>query len=136
MSKKLFTENEIKILKKNKYVKNVTDKGITYTNDFRKEYIKCIEKGDSKDEVFKKLGFDIKILGEKRISSFHERMKRKIKNNDSVEDTRTINSGRKKIDKNTKNMSKSELIKYLRKENLELKKENELLIKELENLKR
>ena len=35
MSKKLFTEEEIKILMKNKYVKNVTNKGITYTDEFR-----------------------------------------------------------------------------------------------------
>ena len=34
MSKKLFTEEEIIILKQNKYVKKVTSKGITYTDEF------------------------------------------------------------------------------------------------------
>ena len=33
MSKKIFTEQEILELSKNKYVKNVTAKGITYTKE-------------------------------------------------------------------------------------------------------
>ncbi|MGL5549302.1 MAG: HTH domain-containing protein, partial [Culicoidibacterales bacterium] len=36
MSKKLFTEKEIKQLQKNPYVKNVTKKGVTYTDEMRK----------------------------------------------------------------------------------------------------
>ncbi len=35
MSKKLFTEKEIKLLSKNKYVKYVSSKGITYTDEFK-----------------------------------------------------------------------------------------------------
>lgn len=36
MSDKLFTKEEINILSKNKYVKKVTSKGITYTDEFKK----------------------------------------------------------------------------------------------------
>lgn len=36
MSKKLFTEKEIKILSKNPNVKSVSDKGITYTDEFKR----------------------------------------------------------------------------------------------------
>lgn len=39
MSKKLFSEQEIIELSKNKYVKNVTSKGITYTNEFKLQFI-------------------------------------------------------------------------------------------------
>ena len=39
MSKKLFTEQEIIILKQNKYVKKVTSKGITYTDEFKRIFI-------------------------------------------------------------------------------------------------
>ena len=35
MSNKLFTNGKIKILFKNKYVKNVSMKGITYTDQFK-----------------------------------------------------------------------------------------------------
>ena len=39
MSEKLFTEEEIIILKQNKYVKIVTSKGITYTDEFKRIFI-------------------------------------------------------------------------------------------------
>ena len=36
MSKKLFTKEEIEILKKNKYIKNVTEKAVTYSTELKK----------------------------------------------------------------------------------------------------
>ena len=39
MSKKTFTDLEMLDLSKNKYVKNVTSKGITYTNEFKLQFI-------------------------------------------------------------------------------------------------
>ncbi|KMT50178.1 hypothetical protein TU51_10475, partial [Bacillus cytotoxicus] len=36
MTKKLFTEKEIEILSKNRYVKSVSPKGITYTDEFKR----------------------------------------------------------------------------------------------------
>ena len=37
MSKKTFSEQDIEILSKNKYVKNVSEKSITYTNEFKEQ---------------------------------------------------------------------------------------------------
>jgi len=45
MSKKLFTEQEIEILKHNKYVKRVGPKGITYTDEMKQFTMKEMEKG-------------------------------------------------------------------------------------------
>ena len=45
MSKKIFNEQEILELSKNKYVKNVTSKGITYTNEFKLQFIAEYETG-------------------------------------------------------------------------------------------
>lgn len=39
MSKKIFTNQEILELSQNKYVKNMTSKGITYTNEFKLQFI-------------------------------------------------------------------------------------------------
>ena len=44
MSKKLFTEKEIQILSKNPYVKSVSEKGITYTDEFKRIFIEENEK--------------------------------------------------------------------------------------------
>ena len=126
MSKKLFTKEEIEILKSNKYVKNISEKGITYTNDFRKDYINLITSGNTKRQAFKKLGFNPEILGEKRMQSFYYRMKYNLKHNKSIDDTRATNSGKRK---NINNLSEKEQLEYLKQENLMLKAENELLKK-------
>ena len=128
MSKKFFSKEEIEILKKNVYVKNVSEKGITYTDECRREYINLITSGCTKKEAFTKMGFDVNILGFDRVDSFHKRMKRNLKNNKSINDERTTNSGRKKkIDLDA--MTNEDQIEYLKHENLMLKAENELLKK-------
>lgn len=128
MSKKLFTKEEIYILAKNKYVKHVSEKGITYTDEFRKDYINLITSGSTKREAFTKLGFDISVLGYDLVESFFKRMKNNIKNNKSIEDTRKTNSGRKKKI-NLDELSEVEQIEHLKHENLMLKAENDLLKK-------
>ena len=52
MSKKIFTEQEILELSKNKYVKNVTAKGITYTNEFKLQFIAEYEIGKTSRKIF------------------------------------------------------------------------------------
>ena len=39
MSKIIFSDNEVKNLIKNKYVKNVTNKAITYTDEFKEKLV-------------------------------------------------------------------------------------------------
>ncbi len=55
MSKKLFTEQEIIILKQNKYVKKVTSKGITYTDEFKRIFIDENGNGKIFRTTFKKV---------------------------------------------------------------------------------
>lgn len=43
MSKILFTDAQIKKLTKNKWIKNITNKGITYTNEFKYKLVKECE---------------------------------------------------------------------------------------------
>lgn len=128
MSKKTFTEDEIKVLKTNKYVKNVSDKGITYTDEFRKEYTNLLVRGNTKRNIFLQLEFDPSVLGEKRMQSIHSRMKNNLKNNKSIEDTRSTNSGRPKK-KDSKEVTEAEQIEKLKHENIMLKAEIDLLKK-------
>ena len=96
MSKKIFTEQEILELSKNKYVKNVTAKGITYTNEFKLQFIAEYENGKTSRAIFEDAGFDVNIIGIKRIDSARLRW-RKAYNDKGIlglEDTRTLNSGR------------------------------------------
>ena len=96
MSKKTFTNKEIEVLSKNKYVKNISEKAITYTSEFRRIFI-----AESKVEtlpriIFEKYGFDVKILGRKRIQSAASRWKQAYKEQGvlGLDDRRKENSGR------------------------------------------
>ena len=61
MSKKTFSEQDIEILSKNKYVKNVSEKSITYTNEFKIHFI--AEYNNKKlPEIFLKKQASILIL--------------------------------------------------------------------------
>ncbi|MFR6553291.1 MAG: IS3 family transposase [Paraclostridium sordellii] len=96
MSKKLFSEQEILELSRNKYVKNVTHKGITYTNEFKLQFIAEYESGKSSRKIFKDAGFNIETIGSKRIDCASLRWRTAYKNKGvlGLEDTRTLNSGR------------------------------------------
>ncbi|MCM3034352.1 HTH domain-containing protein, partial [Niallia sp. MER 6] len=52
MSNRIFTEKEIKRLSANKYVKSVSAKGITYTEEFKHIFIAENEKGKLPRVIF------------------------------------------------------------------------------------
>jgi transposase len=127
MSKKIFTEKEIKSLSKNPYVKSISSKGITYTDEFKRHFIAENEKGKLPREIFEACGFDVEVLGIARIESAAKRWRIAYQDNgiDGLQDTRKGNSGRPREGE----LSLEE--KYARLEaqiNL-LKAENELLKK-------
>ena len=96
MSKKIFTEYEIEILKDNKYVKRIGPKGRTYTDEMKHFTMAEMEKGLLSPEIFEKAGFDISILGVDRVYSSVKRWKAAYKKSGvmGLQDTRKKGSGR------------------------------------------
>jgi len=96
MSKKLFSDSEIKILLKNKYVKTVGSKGITYTDEFKLLFISEYNMGKLPYKIFGDAGFDAKIIGKQRIWSCSKRWRKSYKDTGEIglRDTRKFNSGR------------------------------------------
>lgn len=96
MSKKIFTKEEIEILSKNEYIKNVSAKSITYTSAFRRLFIVRSNEGDLARIIFEECGFDIDIIGMKRIEAASGRWKQAYKTKGvlGLDDTRKGNSGR------------------------------------------
>ena len=127
MSKKLFTNEEIELLLKNKYVKNVTSKGITYTDEFRKIFIYENNSGKLPRQIFEECGFDIDILGIQRVCSAGKRWRNSYKKDGvlGLSDTRNLNSGRPR----TKDLSIEEKYTRLETKLKLLQAENELLKK-------
>ncbi|UOY92331.1 IS3 family transposase [Ectobacillus sp. JY-23] len=96
MSKKVFTEKEITLLSANPYVKSVSSKGVTYTEEFKRGYIAETEKGKFPRQIFEESGFDTEILGIHRIHSASKRWRKAYHENgvSGLRDTRVDNSGR------------------------------------------
>lgn len=127
MSNKIFTGKEIEELSKNEYVKNISSKGITYTDEFKRIFITENEKGKLPSMIFQEYGLDIEILGKDRIWSASKRWRSNFKKNgiDGLKDTRKMNSGRPL----ERELSDLEKIEKLKLQNKLLKAENELLKK-------
>ncbi len=95
MSKIIFSDNEVKNLIKNKYVKNVTNKAITYTDEFKEKLV--FETENYKKfprQVFEECGFNIEIIGKARIEKAAYRWRKQFKELGQLKDTRKGKSGR------------------------------------------
>lgn len=127
MSKKTFSEQDIEILSKNKYVKNVSEKSITYTNEFKIHFIAEYNNKKLPRNIFEEAGFDINIIGLKRIKCASSRWRTAYKENGvlGLDDTRRKSSGRPR----QRELTKDELIAKQNAEIEYLKAEVELLKK-------
>lgn len=127
MSKKIFTEREIKILSDNPHVKSVSPKGVTYTEDFRRIFIAENEKGKLPRQIFEENRFEIEMIGMARVESSGKRWRAAYRVNGVVglRDTRKGNSGRP----SEKELPLEDKYARLEAANNLLKAENELLKK-------
>lgn len=145
MSKILFTDIQVKKLRKNKWIKSITNKAITYTDEFKFKLLKeCTDCKKFPRDVFYECGIDPSIVGKKRIENAANRWRKQYKNSGTITDTRKGNSG-KILERELSDKEKLERaeakIKLLEVEN-ELLKKNELIeigllndIKSISNLK-
>jgi len=69
------TPAERETLKKNKYVVDVTDNRIVYSNEFKKHFMSEYLDGKKPTAIFREAGFDTAILGSKRIERATARWK-------------------------------------------------------------
>lgn len=133
MTKRLFTEKEQAQLKCNPHVQAVSDKAITYTDEFKRLFITENEKGKLPRTIFEEAGLDIELIGLKRIQSAGKRWRAAHRENgeEGLQDTRKTNSGRPL----ERELSLEEKIARLEAQNRLLQAENELL-KKLDLLER
>ncbi len=73
MSEKIFTVKDIKQLSTNPYVKTVSSKAITYTDEFKQVFIAKNEKGKLSRDIFGACRFYIVSVGIMRVRSFFNR---------------------------------------------------------------
>jgi transposase len=127
MSNRIFSEKEIAILSQNQYAKNVSARGITYTDEFKRIFIAENQSGKLPREIFEGHGFDINILGIKRAKSSGDRWRNAFRKDGvcGLRDSRKDRSGRP----GGKKLSTEEKYERLKAQINLLKAENELLKK-------
>ncbi len=133
MTKRVFTKKEQERLRCNPYVKAVSEKGITYSEDFKRHFIVEHEKGNLPREIFEEAGLDVELIGKQRVHSASKRWRAayQAKGVKGLQDTRSGNSGRPR----ERELTSEEKIARLEAKNQLLRAENELL-KKLDLLER
>lgn len=125
MERKNFSAEEIKNLQLNPYVKKVSEKSITYTEEFREFFVNEYQKGMPPSQILKAAGFNTVVLGNKRIKSLSQRVRKMKERLEGLTDTRKYNTGKP----STKDLTQEEEIKRLKNKIQYLEQENEFLKK-------
>lgn len=127
MPRKFFNDIEIKSLSNNPYVKSVSSKDITYTDEFKRIFIAESNSGKLPRTIFEENGFDIEVLGIVRVQRVASRWRTAYKKEGvlGLQDTRKGNAGRP----TQKELSLEEKIARLEAQIQLLRAENELLKK-------
>ena len=96
MTKKLFSTKEIKALEKNANVQRVGERAITYTDAFKKRFMDEYLAGKLPRQIFIENGFDVDVIGMKRIETSAHRWKKAYEKNGLIglTDSRKSKSGR------------------------------------------
>lgn len=118
-----FTDEQVEILRQNKYVKNVSNKSITYDVSFKEYFIAEYESGVPPTTIFRNAGFDTDILGQSRITAFTQRCKAQSVRIDGFKDKREDGTGRP----STKDKTAEELLEIANQKIKVLRQENDFL---------
>lgn len=128
MSKILIADTQVKKLSKNKWIKNITNKGITYTDEFKYKLVReCENYKKFPQDIFRECGIEPEIVGESRIRNCAYRWRQQLNNTGQIKDTRKENEGRpleRDLSDKEKLQRAEAKIKLLEAENELLKKTN------------
>ncbi len=130
MSKRTFTQEQVKSLLKNKNIARCSEKSITYHKDFKLVAVRRYREGLSPSAIFTEAGFNLALIGRKTPKWLLTRWRKIFDKKGSVgleHDGRGAHSrGRPP---NIIHMSEKEKLKYLEAQVAYLKAENAFLVK-------
>ena len=114
MGKNYFTPEQVEQLKKNKYVKHVSEKAITYTEEFKEVFMMEYNSGKLPSQILTEMGFNYKVLGKRRIDNIVHTTKKQALRPEGFKDTRAnnVNMGRPR----TRDLTQEELIERQKQE--------------------
>lgn len=131
MGKYYFTPEQVEQLRQNKYVKKVSEKSITYTEEFKEVFLLEYNTGKIPSQILIEMGFDYKVLGKSRVDNIVQSTKKQSLRPEGFKDTRIGNSGRPA----TRGLSQEEIIAKQKAE-IELLKAKVEFLSDLKRLER
>ena len=133
MGKHYFTPEQVEQLRQNKYVKNVSEKAITYTEEFKEIFLLEYNTGKLPSQILIEMGFIPKILGAKRVDNIVQSTKKQSVRPEGFKDTRTDNPNMGRP--STKDLTTEEIIAKQKAE-IELLKAKVEFLSDLKRLER
>ena len=113
------SKEQIRLLEENKYIEKVSTTTISYSEEFKKEFMKRYLEGIKPKKIIKELGLDSLVLGKDRIKNITKRCKEYARREYKYSDLR----------KNETYKEARDELKKLKHEVLILRAENEYLKK-------
>lgn len=113
-------------LQKNPYVLKATEWTVSFTPEFKQIAYREYYNGKSMRQIFTENGFDVEIIGDKRLQNFRNSLIQKAEQDKNFEDSRKSNS-RKEPQSTEAKMAKR--IRELEHRNAYLQQENDFLKK-------
>ena len=89
MANKKFTPEEMSILRKNKYVLDVSPSIVHFSAEFKQEFWDALMQGKLPRDIVKNLGVDPEILGESRLSGLKTMIRNEVKKGNGFRDLNT-----------------------------------------------
>ena len=126
MSKKLFSRGQMEELRSNPNVQSVTQRVLTFTPAFKQKAYDALYQGKPITEIFEEAGFDVEMLGKKRLENFRARLEKEAEREEGFADLRTNNS--RQESRSSEAMQKAR-IKHLEHRIAYLEQENDFLKK-------
>lgn len=127
MARRIITKEEIEKLKQSPYIAKATPYQISFTTDFKRMAYQEIMEGKLMREILIESGIDVEIMGDRRIWSLAEQIKKAAEREGRFEDQREKNS--RKLQKMTEEQAMAKRIEQLEHELAYTRQEVEFLKK-------
>ena len=123
-----FTIEEQMELLKNPYTRTVTDTMIKFTDEFNDLFIKRHSQGIGPSMIFRDCGYDLNVIGSKRVVNYYNRLQRTYRYQTLIEQTH-LSKNTNDEKKDYKSMPTSKAIDAMQHEITYLRQEVEFLKK-------
>lgn len=129
MNRNKFTKREIQLIKNNPYTYKVTESQIFYTKEFKEEFWRRYQAGESPRSIVEALGYDPDMIGQYRINGLQINIQKQAGRPEGFTEGKGRRKGRKTELYDVDNHPSEETIVKMQHELLYLRQEVEFLKK-------